>query len=71
MAGIELLSYGVGPPAGQLFTGAVATVAGIRLALVVGGLTCVAGVSAVTSALPSFRRYRAAAPTAQAEPLRS
>jgi MFS family permease len=71
MAGIELLSFGAGPPAGQLFTGAVATVAGIRLALVLGGVTCVAGVSAVTAALPSFRRYRAAAPTPEAEPIPS
>jgi MFS family permease len=71
MAGIELLSFGTGPPAGQLFTGAVATVSSIRLALVVGGLTCVAGVSAMTAVIGPFRRYRAAAPVPEAEPLPS
>jgi MFS family permease len=71
MAGIELLSFGTGPPAGQLFTGAVATIAGTRLALVLGGATCVAGVSAVTAAIPSFRRYRADVPAPEAEPLPS
>jgi MFS family permease len=71
MAGIELLSFGTGPPAGQLLLGTVATVAGIRLALVLGGAACVAGVSAVTAALPSFRRYRATAPAPEAEPLLS
>ena len=59
MAGIELLSYAAGPPLGQLQTGTVAAVAGVRLALVAGGLACVAGVGAVSAALPAFRRYRA------------
>jgi hypothetical protein len=66
MAGIELLSYAAGPPLGQLQTGTVAAVAGVRLALAAGGLACVAGVGAVCAALPSFRRYRAAAGAAGA-----
>ena len=59
MAGIELLSYAAGPPAGQLRSGAVAAVAGTRFSLVSGGLACVVGVAAACAAFPSFRRYRA------------
>jgi hypothetical protein len=59
MAGIELLSYSAGPPAGQLRSGAVASLTGIRFSMVSGGLACIAGVVAVCAALPQFRRYRA------------
>jgi hypothetical protein len=57
MAGIELLSYAAGPPAGQLRSGAVAAVTGPRFSLTSGGLACVAAVAAVLVALPAFRRY--------------
>ena len=57
MAGIELLSYAAGPPAGQLRSGAVAAVTGPRFSLASGGLACVAAVGAVVVALPAFRRY--------------
>jgi len=57
MAGIELLSYAAGPPAGQLRSGAVAAVTGPRFSLTSGGLACVAAVGAVLVALPAFRRY--------------
>jgi MFS family permease len=57
MAGIELLSYAAGPPAGQLRSGAVAAVTSVRFSLTSGGLACVAGVIAVTVALPAFRGY--------------
>jgi MFS family permease len=57
MAGIELLSYAAGPPAGQLRSGAVAAVTSVRFSLVSGGLACVAAVAAVTAVLPAFRRY--------------
>jgi MFS family permease len=68
MAGIELLSYAAGPPAGQLRSGAVAAVTSVRFSLVSGGLACVATVAVVTAALPAFRRYTApaAAPAAEA-----
>jgi MFS family permease len=59
MAGIELLSYAAGPPAGQLRSGAVAGVAGARFALVSGGLACAVAVAGVCAALPAFRLYRA------------
>ena len=59
MAGIELLSYAAGPPAGQLSSGAVAAVTSVRFSLTSGGLACVAGVVAVFAALPAFRDYTA------------
>jgi len=61
LAGVELLSYGVGPPAGQLRSGVVASLAGTRFSLVSGGLCCVAAVAVVCAALPAFTRYTAAA----------
>jgi MFS family permease len=61
MAGIELLSYAAGPPAGQLRSGAVAAVTGPRFSLTSGGLACVAAVAAVLVALPAFRDYTAPA----------
>ena len=59
MAGIELLSYAAGPPLGQLRSGTVAAVTGVRFSMVTGGLACAAGVGAVCAVLPAFRRYRA------------
>jgi hypothetical protein len=59
MAGIELLSYAAGPPAGQLRSGAVAAVTGTRFSMASGGLACAVGVAAACAALPAFRRYRA------------
>jgi hypothetical protein len=64
MAGIELLSYAAGPPAGQLRSGAVAAVTGPRFSLTSGGLACVAAVGAVLVALPAFRRYLGPSATA-------
>jgi hypothetical protein len=63
MAGIEVLSYAAGPPAGQLRSGAVAGIAGVRFSLVSGGLACAIAVAGVCAALPSFRRYRADVPS--------
>jgi MFS family permease len=66
MAGVELLSYAAGPPAGQLRSGAVAAVTSVRFSLASGGLACVAAVAVVAVTLPAFRRYTApaAAPAA-------
>jgi MFS family permease len=54
MAGVEVLSYGLGPSAGQLRAGAVAGLAGTRVALWSGGLACVAAVGLTCLALPGF-----------------
>jgi MFS family permease len=59
MAGLELLSYGVGPSAGQIRAGAVASVTSARFALASGGLFCAGAVGLVCLALPGFTRYRA------------
>jgi MFS family permease len=61
MAGLELLSYGIGPSAGQIRAGAVASVTSARFSIVSGGLSCVGAVGLVCLALPGFTRYRARA----------
>jgi hypothetical protein len=58
LAGVELLSYGVGPPAGQLRSGALASLVGTRFSLVSGGLFCVGAVAAISGLLPLFVRYK-------------
>jgi MFS family permease len=70
MAGVELLSYGVGPSAGQLRAGGVAALSSPRISLWSGGLLCLAAVGAVCLALPAFtgydaRRSAAGVPAAQ------
>jgi MFS family permease len=65
LAGVEMLSYAVGPSAGQLRAGAVANVTTPRFSLVSGGVLCLGAVGLVCLALPAFTRYRApAAPSA-------
>ncbi len=58
LAGVELLSYGVGPSAGQLRSGVTASLVSTRFSLVSGGLFCVGGVVAVCALLPKFVRYK-------------
>ena len=52
MAGIELLCYAAGPPAGQLRSGAVAALTSVRFSLTSGGVACVAAVAAVRRPAP-------------------
>jgi MFS family permease len=59
LAGVELLSYGIGSSAGQLRSGAVASVSGTRFSLVSGGLLCTGAIALVCAALPAFTRYKA------------
>jgi len=59
LAGVELLSYGIGPSVGQIRAGAVAGVTSPRFSLVSGGLLCVGAVGLVCLALPGFTGYRA------------
>jgi MFS family permease len=61
MAGLELMSYGLGPSAGQLRAGAVAAVSTPRISLCSGGVACVAAVGVICAVLPGFTRYRARA----------
>jgi MFS family permease len=59
LAGVELLSYGLGPAAGQIRAGAVASIATPRVSLWSGGLLCVGAVAVTCAALPGFVRYSA------------
>jgi MFS family permease len=59
MAGVELLSYGIGPSAGQLRSGVTASLTSVRISMISGGLCCVGGVAAVCALLPALVRYRA------------
>lgn len=57
LAGIEVLSYTVGPISGQLRAGGMAAVTGLRGAIVGGGILCIAAVSFTSIFLPKFRKY--------------
>jgi MFS family permease len=59
LAGIELLSYSVGPLGGEARAGLVADATSVRTAIVSGGVLCVAGVGATAAALRAFWGYDA------------
>jgi MFS family permease len=59
LAGIELLSYTIGPLAGEARAGLVADATSVRTAMVSGGVLCVAGVGVTAAALRSFWAYDA------------
>jgi MFS family permease len=57
LAGIELLSFSIGPTAGQLRAGVMAGAVGLRGAIVAGGLLCTGAVAVCTALMPGFRTY--------------
>jgi MFS family permease len=57
VAGIELLSYGLGPTAGQLRAGAVASLTSVRTAIWSGGVLCVAAIGGIYTLLPRFSGF--------------
>ncbi|MGH8981496.1 MAG: MFS transporter [Acidimicrobiales bacterium] len=59
MSSIQMAVVTGGPRLGDLESGAVASVGGIELSIVTGGLACIAGACVLASLLPGFRRYRA------------
>jgi MFS family permease len=59
LAGIEVLSYSVGPQLGQLRAGAAAGWTGTRPAIWTGGLACVASVAVLAAVLPRLISYDA------------
>ncbi|HEY0638223.1 MAG TPA: MFS transporter [Pseudonocardiaceae bacterium] len=59
LAGIELLSYSVGPLGGQTRAGLVADLTSVRTSIVSGGILCVAGVGATAAALRGLWTYDA------------
>ena len=62
LAGVELLSYGIGPSAGRLRAGGVATVTTPRFSLWSGGLLCLGAVAVICLALPGFMAYTTSRP---------
>lgn len=59
LAGIEMLSYSIGPLGGQARAGLVADVTSVRASIVSGGALCVLGVAATAVWLRDFWRYDA------------
>ncbi|HEY3766958.1 MAG TPA: MFS transporter [Gaiellales bacterium] len=57
LAGIEQVSYSTGPLLGNVESGGVASLVGVRASIVSGGVLCVAGVVVAALALPAFWRY--------------
>ncbi len=59
LAGIEMLSYSVGPLAGQVRAGVTADLWSVRGAITSGGIACVAGVTVTAAILRDFWSYDA------------
>ena len=59
LAGIELLSYSVGPLGGQMRAGTFAAVTNLRTSVISGGLLCIGFVLIADAAMPKVRKYDA------------
>ncbi|MEV5526771.1 MFS transporter [Streptomyces prunicolor] len=59
LAGIELLSYSVGPQLGQVRSGGMAALTGVRTSVWAGGLMCVGAVGLLAVGLPKLMSYDA------------
>ncbi len=59
MAGMEMISYSLGPTAGQFRAGVMAAWTSLRFSLTVGGLACTGSVGVVAAALPSLWSFDA------------
>ncbi|WP_431044734.1 MFS transporter [Streptomyces sp. P1-3] len=59
LAGIEVLSYTVGPQLGQVRAGTMAGLTGVRTAIWSGGLACVGAVGLLALSLPRLMSYDA------------
>ena len=57
LAGVELISYSVGPLGGQTRAGFTAEHTSLRTSVVSGGLLCIGFVTLFTALLPDFRKY--------------
>jgi MFS family permease len=60
LAGIEQLSWSIGPTLGMAESGIVASATSVRFSIVSGGIGCLAGTVALCALLPRFWRYEAA-----------
>ena len=59
LAGIEMISYTSGPLLGQMESGVMASLVGVRASFVSGGILCVAGCAVCALALPALWIYEA------------
>jgi MFS family permease len=59
LAGLELLSYSIGPLAGQLRAASMAAATSLTFSVTAGGLICVFMVALLASFLPKLRKYDA------------
>ena len=59
MAGIEMISYSLGPTASQFRAGVMAAWTTLRFSLTFGGLACTGSVGIVAAALPSLWNFDA------------
>jgi MFS family permease len=59
MAGVEMISFSVGPQLGQVRAGGIASVLGVRASVWTGGVACVVGIGALSAALPKLLSYDA------------
>jgi MFS family permease len=57
MAGIEMLSYSIGPLLGQVRSSTAASLLSLRGSFISGGVMCIAGVGIAAVCLPSLWRY--------------
>jgi MFS family permease len=59
LAGIELLSYSVGPLAGQMRAASMAAVFSLSISVTAGGIICIIAVAILAILMPDFRKYDA------------
>ena len=59
LAGIELLSYSVGPLAGQMRAASMAAVFSLSISVTAGGIICIIAVVILAILMPDFRKYDA------------
>jgi MFS family permease len=59
VAGIEMLSYSIGPLLGNVESGGVAAMTTVRVSVVSGGVLCIAGTALLAIVLPKFISYDA------------
>ena len=57
LAGIEMLSYLLGPLGGQARAGGMAAMTSLRTSIIGGGLLCIGFVAAIAAMMPQFRNY--------------
>lgn len=62
LAGIEQLSYSIGPTVGMAESGLVASLTSVRFSIVSGGVGCIVGSVVLCALLPRFWRYEAEEP---------